>query len=77
MDAALAVKMADEMMAQIRHGRDERQKHSRARLAYWLRAKRRALRDAREFDIVISGEILAIYAVSIRYWSGQVERRAA
>lgn len=51
--------------------------HCRARLAYWLRAKRRMLRDVREFGDQVSGDIVAIYATSIRYWRQKVNEGGA
>lgn len=46
--------------------------HCRGRLAYWLRSKRRLMRDMREFGDEVGAEILAIYATSIRYWRDKV-----
>lgn len=51
--------------------------HCRGRLAYWLRAQRRMLRDVREFGDQVSAEIQAIYATSIRYWSAKVNAGGA
>lgn len=49
------------------------QSHARWLLAYWLRSKRRMLRDVREFGDQVSGEIQAIYATSISYWTAKVK----